>query len=424
MGKVKRLAVFALTPLLLGSVLAGCGSSSNAGGGDGKIHLTMASWRVEDADGYKKIIEDFEKKNPDIVIDFKPTKATEYDTTLDTALKGGDAADIIQLRPYRGAAKLADAGYLVPLDDKIKGLSNITPGLVDAAKGSDGKIYGVPLSVNSVQIYYNKKIFQENNLSVPQTWDDLMKICQTLKAKGITPFALGGKDGWILSLTHGALGPDVYGGTQFVNDFLAGKAKFTDPKFVASIQRMKDLAQYFPDNFMGLTANDGMALFFSEKAAMYVGGSFDLQPIRTQNPNLQLGFFPVPPQSGGSPVVSTWVDGSYGVNAKSPHVDAALKFLEYMTTKEFGQLFADTFGRVAAVQGVEPSDPIVKQMAETDSKYGTPYMMVIYMTGGDPTTTKKTFENELQGMYLNQESPQDVARKVQESADSWFKPQK
>jgi raffinose/stachyose/melibiose transport system substrate-binding protein len=143
-SKVKRLAVFALTPLLLGSVLAGCGSSGN-GGGDGKIHLTMASWRVEDTDGYKKIIQDFESKNPDIVIDFKPTKATEYDTTLDTALKGGDAADIIQLRPYLGAAKLADAGYLVPLDDKVKGLSNISPGLVDAAKGSDGKIYGVPL---------------------------------------------------------------------------------------------------------------------------------------------------------------------------------------------------------------------------------------------------------------------------------------
>jgi raffinose/stachyose/melibiose transport system substrate-binding protein len=432
--KIAKIASTVLMPLLLGGLLVGCGSSgstasnnanrSSNSNGSSKIHLTMASWRVEDTEGYKKIIQDFENKNPNIIIDFKPTKATEYDTTLDTALKGGDAADIIQLRPYLGTVKLADAGYLVPLDGTIQGLSNLSSGMADAAKGSDGKVYGVPLSVNSTQIYYNKKIFKDNNLSVPQTWDELMQDAKTLKAKGVVPFALGGKEGWILSLTHATVGPDIYGGTPFVNKVLAGQAKFTDQSFVDSIQRMKDMSKYYPDNFMGLSANDGMSLFFAEKAAMYIGGSFDLEPIRSQNANLDLGFFPVPPaKAGGTPTVTTWVDGSFGVNAKSANKDAALKFLDYMTTKDFGQLFADTFGRVAAVQGVEPSDPIVKQMADADNKYGTPYMMVVDFNSGTPTT-KSTLENELQGMYLGKESPENVSAKVQASADSWFHPKK
>ncbi|GAX91737.1 ABC transporter substrate-binding protein [Effusibacillus lacus] len=407
--------------------IAGC-SSKDAGtnaGGEKKenVKLTMTSWRVEDTKQYEKIIEEFKKANPGIDIEFKAQKATEYDTILDTALKGGQAADIIQLRPYSGATKIADAGYLEPLDS-LKGISNIDASYYEAAKGSDGKIYGIPLSTNTTQIYYNKKLFEKAGVSVPKTWDELVQVAKTLKEKKITPFALGAKDGWILSLTHATIGPDVYGGKDFVQKVLKGETNFKDAKFVDSIKRFNDLTPYFPENFTGLSATDGQALFFTEQAAMYIGGSFDLQPIRDKNKNLDFDFFPCPPaSSGGKGTITTWVDGSFGVNKNSKHKAEAMKFMEFMTTKEFGQLFADNLGRVSAVKGVTPKDPMVKKMAEYSETIGTPYMILIHFAQGNPST-KKTLENELQGMFLKQATPEQVAQKVQESANSWFKPKK
>lgn len=426
MKKTSKWIAVGLTASLAVLGLVGCGTKETDKGNVDKketVKLVMTSWRVEDTKQYEKLIEAFKKENPGIDIEFKPQKATEYDTILDTSLKGGQAADIIQLRPYMGAAKIADAGYLEPLD-AVKGLSNIDPSLLDAAKGSDGKVYGVPLSTNSTQIYYNKKLFEKAGVSVPKTWDELIQASKTLKEKKIIPFALGSKDGWILSLTHATIGPEVYGGKEFVAKLLKGETNFKDPKFIASIKRFDDLKSFFPDNFTGLSATDAQALFFTEQAAMYIGGSWDLQVIRDKNKNLDFDFFPVPPQSsGGKATLTTWVDGSYGVNKNSKHKSEAMKFMEFMTTKEFGQVFTDSFGRVSAVRGVSPQDPMVKKMAELTESNGTPYMILIYFAQGNPST-KKVFENELQGMFLNQATPEQVAQKVQESADSWFKPKK
>lgn len=426
MNKTSKWIAAGLAFSLAAAGLAGCGTKeTEKTTGDKKetVRLTMTSWRVEDTKPYEKLIEAFKKENSGIDIEFTPQKATEYDTILDTSLKGDQAADIIQLRPYSGATKIADAGYLEPLDS-AKGLSSIDSSLLDAAKGSDGKVYGVPLSTNSTQIYYNKKLFEKAGVSVPKTWDELIQASKTLKEQKIIPFALGSKDGWILSLTHATIGPQVYGGKDFAAKVLKGETNFKDPKFVASIKRFDDLKPYFPDNFTGLSATDAQALFFTEQAAMYIGGSWDLQVIRDKNKNLDFDFFPVPPQSsGGKATLTTWVDGSYGVNKNSKHKAEAMKFMEFMTTKEFGQVFADNFGRVSAVKGVSPQDPIVKKMAELSESVGTPYMILIYFAQGNPST-KKVLENELQGMLLNKATPQQVAQKVQGSADSWFKPKK
>lgn len=409
--------------LMLMTAVSGCGGNDNGKQSteNESIKLIMTSWRVEDKKQYDDIIAEFQKEHPNVSIEFKPEKATEYDTILDTSLKGGQAADIIQLRPYVGARKIADAGYLEPLDE-INGLQNIDNSLFEAAKGSDGKIYGIPLSTNTIQIYYNKKIFEENGLSIPATWDDLIQVSESLKSKNITPFAFGAKDGWILSLTHAAIGPPFYGGNAFVDKILRGETNFLDPTFIESIQKFNELTPYFPENFIGLSYNDAQALFYTEQAAMYIGGSFDLEPLRSKNPELQLDFFPVPAKDNNSkPSMTVWVDGSFGVNRNSPHKSEALKFIEFMTTKTFGQMFADSLGRVSAVKGVVPKDPIVNKMAELSQKYGTPYMILVYFAEGNPST-KKVLENELQGMFLKENTPESVAEKVQKSADTWFKP--
>ncbi|MCZ8515415.1 extracellular solute-binding protein [Paenibacillus filicis] len=437
----RALSGILVTMVAASSMLAACSSSTGNTGNSGnsgtspgagtapaasaqpKVKLTMGSWRTEDTDAYTKIIAEFTKKNPNIEIEFKPTKNTEYNTSLNTALQSGSGPDIIQLRPYAAGAALADAGYLEPLDG-LKGMDVFAKDTLLAATGSNGKVYGVPTVFSSTQVFYNKKIFQKYNLQEPKTWDEFLKIADTLKKNKVTPFAFGSKEGWLLSLTHGMLGPSVYGGTDFIKKLLSGEANFKSPEFISSIKMLKDLTPYFPDNYVGIGMDDMRNMFVTEQAAMMVMGDWEYAVMKKTNPDLQMDVFPVPPmKEGGKPSVTTWVDGSFAVNAKSAHKAEALKFMEFMTTKEFGALVVDQLQKPSAIPGIPATDPLVAKLSKNADTIATPYAAVVYFSAGNPTT-KVTLENSIQGMYLNKLTPEQVADEVQKSADTWFKPKK
>ncbi|CAH0121481.1 MULTISPECIES: ABC transporter substrate-binding protein [unclassified Paenibacillus] len=385
-----------------------------------KVKLTMGSWRTEDRAAYEKIIAEFNKQYPNIQIEFNPTKNTEYNTVLSTALQTGGGPDIIQLRPYAAGRQLADAGYLEPLDG-LPGLEQFSKEALLSASGADGKVYGVPTINSTTLVFYNKKIFEQFNLQEPKTWDEFLNVAETLKQNKVTPFAFGSKEGWILSLTHGALGPAFYSGNDFAQKIVSGATDFKSKEFLASLQMMKDLEPYFPDNYTGIGMDDMRNLFVTEQAGMMVMGVWEVAVMKEMNPDLEMDVFAIP-DSSGKQTVTTWVDGSYAVNAKSPHKEEAKKFMEFMTTKTFGAMVADELLKLSALPGVEAKDPLVTKVSQlTYSDMATPYLAVVYFAGGNPST-KSALESSLQGMYLGKLTPQQVAEEVQKSADTWFKP--
>ncbi|GED31102.1 MULTISPECIES: ABC transporter substrate-binding protein [Brevibacillus] len=396
----------------------GNNSGGNQAGGGQQVTLSMHSWRVEDTEGYAKLIAAFEAENPNIKIDFKPFKATEYNTILNTALQSDSGPDILQLRPYATGAALATAGYLEPLDN-LPGISNIPKEVLAGATGKDGKVYGVPLTLSTTQFFYNKKIFDDNGVSIPKSWDELIAASKALKEKGIIPISFGAKEGWLLSLSHGVIAPASFT-NGYMDKLLKGESDLKSPEFLKSIQRMQELIPYFPENFVGLELNDMRTLFATGKAAMFINGSFEMEGIKKLNPDLQLDFFPMPTDDGKQ-VITTWVDGSYAVNAKSKHKAEALKFMEFMTTKKFGELYANQFKMISPIPGVSAEDPLVNRLTELTQTNATPYLMIVHFSEGNPTT-KKTLENALQGMYLNKLTPEQVVDEVQKSAATWFEP--
>jgi raffinose/stachyose/melibiose transport system substrate-binding protein len=425
-----RLSLLIVLLFILTFVLAACSGGSKDGvssspgvsAAQEKVKLTITSWRSDqnEFDVYKKISAEFNKKYPNIEIDYKPVKATEYNTALNTALKTDTAADIIHLRPYNGAKTMADAKYVDPLDS-LKGIEVFSKDNMKAVLGSDGKPYGVPHMLSSTQIFYNKKIFAKYNLQEPKTWDELINVAKKLKDNKVTPFSFGSKEGWIISLTHGAIGPQFYGGADFVNKFLDGSVKLDSPQYLKSIDAMNDLVPYFPDNFVGISMDDMRNMFVTEQAAMMIMGNWETGAMKKMNPALEMDAFPIPPTAaGGKATVTTWVDGAFGVNAKSQHKEEAKKFLEFMTTKEYGSILVENVQAPSAIPGITTQDPLVNKLLKLSSENATPYMAVINLSSGNPTT-KVTMENNMQGMYLKKVSAKQVTEEMQKSADSWFK---
>ncbi|WP_030435901.1 ABC transporter substrate-binding protein [Actinoplanes subtropicus] len=414
-------AVLAATALAATAACTATGSSN----GNGDVTLSVWSWRPEDAAVYRQIFAKFHESHPHIQVDFKPYKSTEYNPILSTGLTQAGGPDVAQLRSYGILQPLIQAGDLVPLDGQVAGLSNFETTSLDGPRGKkDHKVYGVPLEMSTFQVYYNKDIFAKYQLQPPATWDQLIADAKKLLAAGITPFAAAGKDTWLLPLYDETFAATRYGGRDFEKKVLAGRAKFTDPEYVAALDVLNQLKPYFPKDQMGLGEADVQTLFATGKAAMIPEGSFALGPLKAINPNLNLGVFNPPPPPGAlvtKPLQVGWVDASYGLNAKSQHQKEALELLQWMTTAEFGKLVADQLKQVSLVKGVQSSDPLLGQMVSAYRSDPTPYLMLVDFRYGTPLGSDLQAAG-LQKMLLGQQTAAQAANDIQTGLAQWFKP--
>lgn len=421
----RRGALLTALSVVAAVALPACAPSTNGGSDDKKVNLTVLSWRPEDTAGYQKIFSAYEKKHPNVHVTFKGVKSTEYLAVLPNEVKKAQGGpDVVQLKPYGPIQSLITGGNLVPLDGKVD-VSGWPAETLQAAKGKqDGKLYGVPFALQTIQVLYNKKIFADQHITPPTTWDEFMAACAKLKKAGITPMATSGLQPWVLAIDHQIFGATRYGGGDFSEAAVAGKKTFTDSDYLASLQVVKQLQPYFPDKVTAVDYPDAQAMFTSGKAAMYPGGSYELAPFEKTSPDLDIGFFEAPPAPGSTvdhPVTSGWVDGSYGVNAKSQHQAEALELVKWMATKDFGQQFADQLRQISAVPGTRPSDPTLAQMFQNYQDHGVPYMMLVNFGYGNPLG-RDAEGTALQKMLNGDASASDAGKEIQKGIDAWFKP--
>ncbi len=421
----RRGALFAALSVLAAVALPACAPSTDGGSGDDKVNLTVLSWRPEDTTGYQKIFAEYQKSHPNVRIDFKGIKATDYLAVLPNEVKKAQGGpDVVQLKPYGPIQSLIQGGDLVPLDGKVD-VSGWPAETLDAAKGrQDGKLYGVPFALQTIQVLYNKKIFADQQINPPTTWEELVAACDKLKKAGITPMATSGLQPWVLAIAHQIFGATRYGAADFSAAAVSGKKTFTDPDYLASLEVVKQLQPYFPDDVTAVDYPDAQALFTSGKAAMYPGGSYELGPFEKTSPDLDIGFFEAPPAPGSKvdhPVTSGWVDGSYGISAKSPHQAEALELVKWMATKEFGQQFADQLRQISAVPGTTPSDPTLAQMLKNYQDHGVPYMMLVSFGYGNPLG-RDVEGTALQKMLNGDASASEAGKEIQKGIRAWFKP--
>jgi raffinose/stachyose/melibiose transport system substrate-binding protein len=408
------------------ALLAACAPATDGGQDGDKVRLSVWSWRTEDKAAYDKIFDKFEQAHQNVTVEFKPYKNTEYNTILSTGLTKEGGPDVAQLRAYGLLQPLVEADRLVQLDGKVPGLDQFAKTALDGARGrADGKVYGVPFATQTMQVFYNKALFDQHGVEVPTTWDGLMAAADKLKKAGVTPFATTGKDAWMLPILHDTFAAPRYGGKAFEEKVLSGKAEFTDPDYVASLKVVDQLEPYLPDQVAGVSYTDSQVLFTSGKAAMFPGGSFELGFFTRQAPDLQLGTFSAPPPPGSvakQSLVPGWTDGSWGVNAGSKHQAEALELVKWMATKEFGQAFTDELKQISPVPGVTPSDPLLAQMAKAYEERPAPYLMLVDFRYGQPLGTDLLSEG-LQQMLLGKADAEQVAGQVQKGLSQWFKPQ-
>jgi raffinose/stachyose/melibiose transport system substrate-binding protein len=372
--------------------------------------LRFWSWREEDRAFYDKTIATFRKSHPGAAIRFQPFEPTQYPTILSTALAGGKAGDILQVKAYGGLASLAGPGYLAPLDKtSVPELANF-PADALASVSAGGHVYAVPFARQTMLLIYNTELFAKHGAKPPATWGEMLALCKALKAKGVTPFANGTATAWqnetlVFSLLSSMIGK------QFAADVAAGHATFADPRFVTPLGHLLDVRDYLSPNFTGIDYATSQQLFVAGRAAMFAGGSYELANFRHQNPDLKLDVFPSPPLAAGDLVlVSVYYDGGYALDAKSAHRDAALAFLRTLGTPAYGTAFSNALQNVSPIKDVTIADPLLEKVRKLDAD-AIPYLMLVYFRYHEPNGSV-LLQSGVQKMLAGQATPQQVAAAI------------
>ncbi|MER6959845.1 ABC transporter substrate-binding protein [Streptomyces sp. NPDC000618] len=245
-----RRTVKAAAALLAGALallLTACGSdddkSSGTGSGtgtkdsgstltlpklDGTTLEVAAVWTGTEQANFKKVLAEFEKRTG-AKITFVPAQDPIINF-LGSKIAGGSPPDVAML-PQPGAIKqAADKGWAKPLGAEALAelAKNYSQGWQDIGKVGD-KQYGVYYkAANKSLIWYNAKVFENAGATAPATWKDLLTTAQTVYDSGVTPFSIGGADGWTLTdwfenVYLSQAGPEKY------DQLAQHKIKWTDP---------------------------------------------------------------------------------------------------------------------------------------------------------------------------------------------------
>lgn len=280
-----------------------------------------------------------------------PNVEVEYD------LGGGGQDYANKLKAYNAAGEMPDvwfseqnlssvvvaAGNALDLypyvqkygfDKKVKLPALVTP-------DKDGKLYCVQPGADQYftpRIWYHKDVFAKNNIEVPKTFDELVKVCETLKGKGLIPMSIFGKDGWVpnLAMVQTMIMSED---PQVAQDLVDNKTDFSNPVVKNALGRIQKLAQIeaFGKGATNVDYGPSIEAYTSGKAAMLVMFSWETTNLEKAAPDTD--FFPWPAAKEGldpNNAIQYWGAplSGYLASAKSKNPEVAAQFAMFCAEQD------------------------------------------------------------------------------------------
>ncbi len=318
-----------------------------------------------------------------------------FKTSIQGILKSASPPDLYS--NWAGARTAAIVNDLEPLDDiwdKAKLDEVFAPSLVRAASQYQGKKYLLPLTQHDVVFFYNKKVFESLNLKPPKTWAEFLSVCATIKARGITPIALGAKDRWPAQFwfDYLLLRTASY---EFREQLMAGTASYDDPRVKAVFKRWSELLErgYFNDRANERSWDkDANEMVFKGTAAMTLMGTWNIGYFSNEAHRWVDGkdfdFFSFPSIDPTVPTVALGPIDGVVVPRNATNKEGAKQALVYLAGVEVQQAFSRGSGALAPNSQVPRNFYNGIQQRVSDEVRNSTYFAFNYDLATDPAVAE------------------------------------
>lgn len=303
--------------LLAGLLLMGPGATPSIG-----AEVALTFWRVgvPDRDVYiQKLVDQYNASHPGVKIIHEPVPFAQYGDKLSTGFVTGAGPDIFWVSAGQ-FTKFVDSGVALPLTRYFpealkKDLEPVTLSAVTVG----GQVYSVPMEMDPVGLIYDKKLFREKGVNPPKTWDELIEVARKLKTPQRWGVVVETDPGYFQNFLWY---PWLWqaGGSVISDDWK--RSLFNSPTTVKALEFWGDLINKHKVAPASSKLRDPVpnGLAAMQEIGMWVAGIY-----RKNYPQFELGVAPLPIPPGGQPV-TVYGGWSTMVNAKSKHIDEAVKF--------------------------------------------------------------------------------------------------
>lgn len=344
--KIKRLGL-ATCCIMAALAMQGCGSNGNSQ----KTEIEIVQYKPEAAAYFNTVEEEFNATHDNIHLTI--SSPNDAMTILRTRFIREDYPDIIGIGGDINYSYFVDADILADVSG-YQGINDIKPAYLDIAEAlelvpTEGS-YALPYVANAAGILYNKDIFNENGWVIPESWDELIALCDQIQAAGKQPFYFGFKDTWTCLAPWNSMAVDLAPAdvTKQVN---RGTTTFsTEYREVA--EKYLQLLQYGPNDPFAYGYNDACTAFARGEAVMYPIGSYAVPQILSVNPDLNVDSFVMPANdSKDGNTLNSGVDLLFAVTAACENKEAAYEVLDFLFADENIQKYIDAQNAIPCKEG-------------------------------------------------------------------------
>jgi multiple sugar transport system substrate-binding protein len=349
----------------------------------GKVDLTLWWWGQQEAPGADKYVDKaiaaYEKKRPNVKITAVLQTTDGLIPSFQTAASSKSGPDLEYFWGGTNALTPAWNDQILPVSDYIP-KAELAHYANKQEETYQGKVWTAPWYVQpSFPLLVRKDVLAKYGATVPTTWDDLMKDCDILSAKGVTTLAGGVKDGWFGGWLYSLLGSQDLSSPKDVIDATVGTKSFTDADQAEWWKRLAESKDHgcWNSDINSLELYQAQERFVKGDAAMTITAGTDA-------PNF------VEKAGGDSNVavmaMPSWTDGTYagklgstsqtlGITKWTKYPQVAADFIEFLHEPaqlnswyaETGSLPADDRFDISQVKS--PSKKALFDMAIAGSPY-------------------------------------------------------
>ena len=325
--------------------LHGCGASSD------KIEIEIVQYKPEAANYFKTVEDEFNAAHDTIHLTI--SSPNDAMTILKTRFIREDYPDIIGIGGDINYSYFVDAEILTDISD-YEGLQDINQGYLDIAESlelipTDGT-YIVPYVANAAGILYNKDLFAEHGWQIPETWSELMQLCEEIEEEGILPFYFGFKDTWTCLAPWNAMAVEL-SPADTAKQVNRGQTTFTQ-EYRQLAEKYLALLPYGPDDPFAYGYNDACTAFARGESAMYPIGSYATPQILSVNPDLHIDSFVMPASDEREGrTLNSGIDLGFCVTAECESKEAAYEVLDFLLSYENIQKYIDDQNAIPCKKG-------------------------------------------------------------------------
>lgn len=443
----KKIAALSLSVVMAAGMLGGCGGSGSGdpkngapkteaakdGSGDGSAsgdsagNVVASTGKVEfwndkllniEQSEVDKIFTSIEGISGIQVEAITYPDTAAYQTAMQQSIRGEEAPGLFTWWSGPQLATLAENGLLEDLTDLWPEYVTANGVSADIAESFtvDGKIYAVPYSIIYNTLIYNKNLLEEYNLEEPETFDEFLAVCQTLKDNGITPVALK-NDSWAGFIWFQALLASY--DPQLYQDICDGTKDYTDQDVVTVMNLWKDMMDkgYFS---MPMNSQDMKKSLATGSAAMVLEPNYevgDLVKDYGMVPGEDIGTFVLPSMNGHKKVVFFEVSPLCVAKA-SKDKESGKEAIKSWFKKEHQTVLTEVTDNVNTSE-VQTDNVCVNEMISYGSDEEN-YQMILRYYENTPEEIRNVALDQLMKFELGNASVDEVLTTIQAKADEVF----